>query len=158
MTNRNVCQEAIDLIIDFEKLHEVRSDGLVYAYHDAVGYPTIGIGHLLSKVKYEDLSNYDPITQEQAHELHHQDLNTFAEGVSELVNVEISDLSFGALVSLAFNIGLGNLSKSTLIRKLNAGVDITEVAEQFLVWNKSGGKVLNGLIRRRVSEKEMFLA
>jgi lysozyme len=76
------------------------------------------------------------------------------------VQVPLNDAAFGALVSFAFNAGLGNLGQSTLLRKLNAG-DRAGAAEQFLVWNK--GRVrgvlteLPGLTRRRRAERALFL-
>lgn len=155
--NRTVCQLAVDMVVSFESMHRVGKDGRVYPYHDAVGYPTIGIGHLLSKVKLEPLAKYGSMTLDEAHKLHHEDLNKFAVGVCALVKVHLSENEFGALVSLSFNIGLGNLGSSTLIRKLNAGAPRTEVAEEFLKWDKAGGKVLAGLTRRRIAERKLFL-
>lgn len=157
MNYKKVCNDAVDMIVSFEKMHRVGSDGRVYPYHDAVGYPTIGIGHLLSKVKFEPLAKYGSMTLNEAHELHHEDLNKFALGVCKLVTIDLSENEFGAIVSLAFNIGLGNLGSSTLIRKLNAGASKVEVAAEFLKWDKAGGKVLSGLTRRRIAERKLFL-
>ena len=134
-----------------------KSDGLVYAYHDAVGFSTIGYGRLLSRTKWEDLSKYDPITKEQAEILKRQDLDKFARSVAGMLKVEVTDNQFGALVSLCFNIGAGNLASSTLIRKLNRGDDLIEVADEFLRWNKAGGRILKGLTRRRIAERKLFL-
>ena len=63
----------------------------------------------------------------------------------------------GTLVSFAFNLGVGNLKKSTLLKKFNAG-DIQGAALQFKSWNKAGGKVLTGLTRRREAEMKLFLS
>ena len=71
------------------------------------------------------------------------------------VNVPLTQGQFDALVSLVFNIGAGQLQRSTLLRKLNAG-DLAEAAEEFLRWNKSSGKVAEGLRRRRVAEMRVF--
>lgn len=155
---RRVCDDAVNMIVSFERMHRIGKDGLVHAYHDNLGYPTIGIGHLLSKVKWEDLSKYDPLTLDEAHELHQKDLDKFATGVSRLVKVKLTDNQFGALVSLAFNIGLGNLQASTLLRKLNRGDSLEDVGDEFLKWNKGGGIVLRGLTRRRVAERALFLS
>jgi lysozyme len=155
---RRVCDSAIDMIISFEGMHKVGTDGLVYAYHDMLGFPTIGVGHLLSRNKWEDLSIYHPITLDDAHILHRNDLDKYAIGVSKLVKIAISDNEFGALVSLAFNVGLGNLGASTLIRKLNRGDSKDDVANEFLKWNKGGGRVIAGLTRRRISERKLFLS
>lgn len=155
---REVCKAAIDMIISFEKMHRIGKDGMVYPYHDAIGYPTIGVGHLLSKIKYEPLINYPAITLESAHELHHRDLDKFSFGVSRMLKIPVTDNQFGALVSLSFNIGLGNLQASTLLRKLNRNDSIADIADEFLKWNKAGGKVLNGLTRRRIAERQLFLS
>jgi lysozyme len=70
--------------------------------------------------------------------------------------VSVTPTQFGALVSLAYNIGGAALSKSTLIKRLNAG-RTQEAADQFLVWNRAGGRVLSGLQRRREAERALFL-
>jgi len=155
---REVCSVAVDMIISFERMYRIGSDGMVYPYHDAVGYPTIGVGHLLSKVKWEDLYKYPAITLHAAHELHKRDLDKFAVGVMRLLKISVSDNQFGALVSLAFNIGLGNLQASTLMRKLNRNEQLIDIADEFLKWNKAGGKVLRGLTRRRIAERNLFLS
>lgn len=155
--NKSVCKLAIDLIVSFESIAKIGADGRVYPYHDAVGYPTIGIGHLLSKIKFEPLDKYGSLTIDESHNLHHEDLDIFAVGVNKLVDVDLSDNEFGAIVSLAFNIGLGNLGSSTLIKKLNLGNSKIDIASEFLKWNKAGGQVLAGLTRRRVAEKTLFL-
>lgn len=154
---RKVCDEAVNLIISFEGLAKVKSDGLVYPYHDVVGYPTIGYGRLLSRVKWEDLSKYNPITKEEAKKLKLVDLDRFSIAVSKMLKVEVSDNQFGALVSLCFNIGPGNLQGSTLIRKLNRGDSTEEIGAEFLKWNKAGGKIWAGLTRRRKAERDLFL-
>jgi lysozyme len=155
---RLVCDEAVNMIFSFERMYRIGSDGLVHPYWDALGYPTIGVGHLLSKVVHEDLSKYPAITLDAAYSLHRQDLDKFSSGVSRLCKVAVSDKQFGALVSLAFNIGLGNLQASTLLRKLNRGDPLIDVAECFLAWNKAGGKILNGLTTRRRAEQKLFLS
>jgi lysozyme len=155
--NKEVCTEAIEMIVSFEKMHRVGSDGRVYPYHDAVGYPTIGIGHLLSKIVYEPLAKYGSMTIQEAQELHHTDLNIFAAGICQLVSVDLTDNQFGALVSLSFNIGLENFKSSTLLKKLNFGYPVANVSPEFLKWNRARGKVLNGLTRRRIAEQKLFL-
>lgn len=154
---RLVCESAVDLIVSFEKMHRVSGD-MVFAYHDAIGYPTIGIGHLLSKEKFEDLNKYKALTLEDAHNLHRRDLDKFAIGVSKLLKVPVTDNQFGALVSLSFNIGLGNLYGSALLRMLNRGDSLEDVGNAFLKWNTAGGKVLRGLTRRRIAERTLFLS
>ena len=150
-------KDSRNLIISFEKMHDIRADGRVYVYWDALGYPTIGVGHLLSKVVNENLLKYPSMTVDEAWALFDSDLVPFVEGVDKLVTSVVTPNQFGAMVSLAFNIGLGNLKSSTLIKKINSGVDLSDTANEFLKWDKAGGKVLLGLTRRRIAEKALFL-
>ncbi len=156
--HRLVNDVSVNLIKSFEGLHRVSIDGLVYAYHDMIGYPTIGIGHLLSKNRWEDLSKYEPITVDEAYRLKRVDLDIFSSGVSRLITCPLTDNEFGALVSLAFNVGLGNLQASTLRKKLNRGDSKIDCADEFLKWDKAGGRKISGLTRRRVAEKDLFLS
>ena len=111
---------------------------------------TIGYGHT------GDVKEGDTITKAEAEALLDKDLQTFRNGVKRLVKVPLNENQFGALVSFAYNLGLGSLQNSTLLKMLNAG-DYTGAADQFLRWNKSGGKVLTGLVRRREAERAVFL-
>jgi hypothetical protein len=77
--------------------------------------------------------------------------------VERLVKVPLNQNQFDALVSFAYNCGEGNLGKSTLLRRLNAG-DYKGAAAQFAAWNKGGGQVLKGLVRRRAAEAALFRA
>jgi GH24 family phage-related lysozyme (muramidase) len=154
---RRVPDAIVAMLIKFEGMAKRGSDGLIYPYHDMVGFPTIGVGHLLSRVKYEDLSKYPPITEAEAIALKYRDLDRFAIGVCSLVKCDINDNEFGALVSLAFNIGLGNLKSSTLLRKLNRGDDRNDVGLEFLKWDKAQGQKIRGLSLRRNAEMKVFL-
>ena len=157
--NRVVNENTTNLIISFEGMSKIGPDGLVHAYHDMLGYPTIGIGHLLSKVKNEDLSKYPVMTVNDAiYLLRYTDLNIFSSGISRLITCPLTDNEFGALVSLSFNVGLGNIQASTLRRKLNRGDSKTECADEFLKWDKAGGRKVAGLTRRRAAERALFLS
>ena len=116
---------------------------------------TIGIGTTVypngTKVK-----KGDKCTQEQALEYLQHDLKSFEKTVNDSVKVPLSQNQFDALVSLSYNIGSGAFKSSTLLKKLNAK-DYAGAADQFLVWNKGGGKVLKGLVRRRNAERALFL-
>lgn len=96
-------------------------------------------------------------TQEEADARFLDDLSKFADGVDRLVRVPLTDNQFAALVSFAYNVGLGALAGSTLLRKLNAG-DYQGAADQLPRWKKGGGRVLPGLVRRRAAERELFLS
>lgn len=121
------------------------------AYQDCVGVWTIGYGHT------GDVKAGQVISQQEADRLLAQDLQRFEAGVERNVKVALSQNQFDALVSFCYNLGVGSLQKSTLLKKLNRG-DYKGAAEEFLKWNKAGGKVLKGLVRRREAERNMFLA
>jgi lysozyme len=94
-------------------------------------------------------------TQEQAEQWLQEDVQSAADAVNRLVTVELTQQEFDALVDFTFNLGAGNLQRSTLLRLLNSG-DYTGAAAEFQKWDKAGGQVLAGLLRRRQAEADMF--
>jgi lysozyme len=145
---RQVNKAGVDLIKEFEGFFSK-------PYLCPAKIPTIGFG----STHYEDGTkvtlNDPPITMERAEQLTAHELSTIGIAVEKLVKVPINDNQFSALCSFAYNVGTGNLSSSTLLKKLNA-VDYQGASEQFIRWNKAGGKVLNGLTRRREAEQDLF--
>ena len=95
------------------------------------------------------------ITQEQAIEYLKEDLQWVETAINDGVDVNLTDNQFGALCSLVYNIGAGAFRKSTLLRKLNEQ-DYTGASEEFVRWDRAGGRVLPGLLRRRKAETELF--
>ena len=95
-------------------------------------------------------------TQEEADARFLDDLTKFGDGVDRLVRVPLTDNQFAALVSFAYNVGLGALRDSTLLRKLNAG-DYLGAADQLPRWARAGGRIMPGLSRRRLAERALFL-
>lgn len=140
---RRINKAGLDLIKSFEGLR-------LKAYKDSVGVWTIGYGH--TRTATSGMS----ISEPEAEALLREDLKDAQGGVDRLVKQQLSDNEYAALVSFVFNLGAGNFSRSTLLKKLNAG-DRKGAAEQFLVWNKAGGQVLAGLTRRRKAERDLFL-
>ncbi|KUM04892.1 lysozyme [Chromobacterium subtsugae] len=122
------------------------------AYQDIVGVWTIGYGHTGPEVK-KGLT----ITQQQADQLLAADLQTFETGVGKAVTVPLNANQFSALVSFSYNLGLANLQSSTLLRLLNQG-DYAGAAAQFPRWDRAGGQVVTGLLRRRQAEQTLFQA
>jgi lysozyme len=112
---------------------------------------TIGYGHTGPEV-VAGLT----VSEEKAEEILREDIERFEKGVLKLVKVPLTQGQFDALVSFSFNVGLGNLETSTLLRLLNAN-KAEEAAEQFARWDKAQGKVEPGLTRRRAAEKNIFL-
>ena len=138
-----VSARGIALIQQFEGLR-------LKAYRDSTGLPTIGYGSTIG------VQMGDEITKAQALELLEADIERHADGVREHVDVLLTQAQFDALVSFTFNLGVGALKKSTLLRKLNAG-DFQGAADELLRWVYAGGKELRGLVRRREAERAMFL-
>ena len=125
------------------------------AYQDSVGVWTIGYGWT-QPVEGKPIRAGMTIKQETAERLLKTGLVSYESDVSRLVKVGLTQGQFDALVSFTYNLGARSLSTSTLLRKLNAG-DYAGAADEFLRWNKAGGKVLNGLTRRREAERDLFL-
>ena len=126
------------------------------AYQDSVGVWTIGYGWT-QPVDGKPIRAGMTIKQETAERLLKTGLVSYESDVSRLVKVGLTQGQFDALVSFTYNLGARSLSTSTLLRKLNAG-DYAGAADEFLRWNKAGGKVLNGLTRRREAEHALFLS
>lgn len=97
------------------------------------------------------------ITPDDAVSLLSDDLTAFEIGVSRIVKVDLTENQFSALVVFAYNVGVGALESSTLLKLLNK-YDYAGAANQLIRWNKSGGKVLPGLTKRRNAERMLFLS
>ena len=141
--------EGINLILKWEGGYKLK------AYKCPAGLWTISAGCTFypgtGKVK-----EGDTLTMEQAVDLFLDVLAIFEKEVRKVIKVDLSDNQYSALVSFAYNCGVGNLSQSTLLKKTNAG-DMDGAAIEFGKWVYSKGKVLNGLVNRRNEEKKLFL-
>ena len=120
------------------------------AYKCPAGVWTIGYGHTAG------VKQGDKITQLQADTLLAVDLQKFEYSVNKAVKKPITQNEFDALVSFAFNVGIGNFEKSTLLRLINMG-QFELASKQFERWISAGGKPLTGLKKRRLAEKTLFL-
>lgn len=141
-------KEGADLIKEFEGCK-------LKAYQCSAKKWTIGFGNTF----YEDGSPVLPghaITQDKANKLFELIADEFASKVAKLVPSHIAPNQFGALVSFAYNCGIVNLQKSTLLKKVNANPNDLTIRAEFLKWNKAGGKVLTGLTRRREAESNLY--
>lgn len=121
------------------------------AYLDAGGKWTVGFGHLLKTGE-----SFARITFQQAAELLARDIQAVDNALSSLVTVPLTQNQWDAIASLVFNIGSGNFAKSTLLKRLNER-NYPAAAEQFTRWCLVDGKPLNGLLRRREAERDLFL-
>lgn len=138
----NISQNCVDLVKEFEGC---RLD----AYLDIVGVPTIGYGHI------EGVKLGDEISQQEADLMLIHDLQEKADDVSKLIHYEVTQDQFDALVSFAYNLGVGALAGSTLLKIINAGSP-GAAADQFLRWDHAGGVEVAGLTRRREAEKALY--
>lgn len=116
---------------------------------------TIGYG----STRYPDGSPVEPgdsVTRSYAAEIFAHDLDKFTRSVLQAVEVPLTQNQLDALVSLTYNIGKNAFRRSTLLKTLNRG-DYQGAADQFLVWRKAGGRVMEGLVNRRKAERKLFL-
>lgn len=126
-------------------------------YLDVVKVPTIGYGTTKYKNGNSVKMTDQPITKENAlDELKFHVDQMCIPFIKKYVNVDLNQNQIDALCSFIYNVGSGNFIKSTLLKKINQK-DFTGAAEEFLKWNKAGGKVYDGLTKRRNSEKTLFL-
>ena len=119
------------------------------AYQCSAGVWTIGYGHT------KDVEEGDTISKDQAEEMLVEELHEYENYVNEYVNVALSQNQFDALVSWVYNLGPANLKSSTMLKVLNDG-KYEDVPYQMKRWNKAGGKVLDGLVRRREAEALLY--
>lgn len=118
---------------------------------------TIGYGNTF----YENGSKVqegDKITIERSDKLLFFVVQKFEAEVKKLVKSEINENQLGALTSFGFNVGAGNLAKSTLLKKVNANPNDLTIRDEFNRWTKSWGKVLNGLVARRKAEADLYFS
>ncbi len=141
---RHITQNGIDIIKRFEGFSST-------VYFCPAGYPTIGYGHVV--LDHEDFSN--GVSKRQAETLLKKDAQIAERAVLRLITVPLTDGQFDALVSFTYNLGGGALQRSTLRRVINRG-DHYDVPWQLMRWVWAGGKKLNGLIRRRLAESDLY--
>lgn len=142
-------QSGIELMHEFEGLK-------LTSYLCPANKWTIGYGNTF----YENGTKVQPnqtITKSRALELFRNVVNnSFSQPIRNLLKVELNENQFSALVCFAYNVGMGNLRKSTLLRKVNSNPNDETIRNEFLKWNKAGGKVLTGLTRRRTAEANLY--
>ena len=119
------------------------------AYQDSVGVWTIGYGH--TKGVYNGMT----ITQEEAEQMLLTELEEYEGYIEDMVTVPLTQNQFDALVVWIYNLGPTNFRNSTLLKELNAG-NYNAAGQEITRWNKAGGKVLAGLVKRREAEAELF--
>lgn len=128
---------------------------ILKAYKCPAGVWTIGFGNTF----YEDgtkVKEGDVITQQRADELAKFIVEQFADSIRAMIKQPLNENQFSACVSLAYNIGTGGFKKSSVLRKLNVNPTDPTIADSFRLWNKGGGVILKGLVRRREAEIALY--
>ena len=142
MTKMKISEEGLALIKKFEGCE-------LEAYQDSVGVWTIGYGHT------KDVKEGDKINKDEALHLLAEEMPEYEGYINDMVKVELTQCQFDGLVCWVYNLGPTNLEESTMLKVLNEG-KYSEVPAQMRRWNKAGGEVLKGLIRRREAESLLF--
>ena len=121
------------------------------------GVPTIGYGSTVYPNGRAVTLKDKAITENEAHQILVATVTKYEDAVNRYVRVPVTQNQFDALADFAYNAGIGNLQKSTLLKKVNAG-DYAGAAKEFGKWIYGGGKPLKGLIKRREMEAALFLS
>jgi len=145
-----ISDAALELIKEFEGLR-------LNAYRDPVGIVTIGYGYTNGAGYGPGVQMGDTWTAQQAEDMLREGVMRFANNIQRHFTIKPNPDQFGAFVSLAYNIGWQSFIKSTALKRWNAG-DVKGAAEAVTWWNKAGGKMLRGLVRRREAEAALILA
>lgn len=145
-----ISERGLNLIKKYEGLR-------LRPYKCPAGLWTVGYGHVIGDGRTLPESERRTFTKEEVDLLLQKDVARFERGVLRLCPVPLTQGQFDALVSFSFNLGLGNLQRSTLRMKTNRG-QIYRASKEFLKWVRANGKVMQGLVRRRKDESILFLS
>jgi|TARA_R100001530_G_scaffold130055_1_gene100735 lysozyme len=137
-----ISQEGIALIKKFEGCE-------LEAYKCPAGVWTIGYGHT------KDVKEGDVINKDEANYLLEEEMIEYEGYINDMVDVPLEQNQFDALTSWVYNLGSSNLMSSTMLTLLNES-KYNEIPQQIKRWNKAGGKVLDGLVKRREAEALLF--
>ena len=121
------------------------------------GVPTIGYGSTVYPNGRAVTLKDAPITENDAHQILLATVKKYEDAVNRYVQVKLTQNQFDALVDFTYNAGIGNLQKSTLLKRVNAG-DFVGAKREFAKWIYGAGKPLKGLINRRAAEADLFAA
>lgn len=127
-------------------------------YKCSAGIPTIGYGNTFYPSGIKVTMNDKSISLDTAKWMLKQTADKFASQVDSLIKSNINQNQFNALVSIAYNIGIGGLQKSSLLKKVNANPNDSTIRNSFLIWNKAGGVENNGLTKRRTKEAQLYFS
>lgn len=127
-------------------------------YKCPAGIPTIGYGATFYPDGKKVTMNDAPITEEKATELLQSMLISFEKYVDSYCRDDVNQNQFDALVSFAYNLGPANLKSSTLLKKVNTNPSDESIRAEFMKWTRAGGRVLQGLVRRRTAEAILYFS
>ena len=119
---------------------------------------TIGFGNTFYRDGKKVTMVDPPITKIEAFDMFKDIADKFAKKVSSCVKTPINQNQFNSLVSFAYNVGVANFMNSTLLKRVNANHNDTDIRTQFLRWDKVGTKKLSGLTKRRIYEADNYFA
>lgn len=145
-------KKGLDLIKEFEGWYPD-------PYLDPIGLATIGYGFTYylpgrKKVTLKD----KPLTKAQGDPMLKEILANYENDVLRMVKKPLTQNQFDALVSFTYNLGGDNLSKSTLLKKVNKDPNDPTISAEFMKWVNAGGKPFKGLIRRRKAEADLYFS
>ena len=144
-----VNKDGLYLIAEFEGLS-------LKPYMCPAKKPTIGYGNTYYKDGKKVTMLDEPITKEEALELLKVIVDSFAKQVDKLVSTPLNQNQINAVVSFAYNVGIGNLKNSTLLKLINKDHNQLAISNEFLKWVNVGGKKSRGLERRRIKESQIY--
>jgi lysozyme len=145
---KTLSENGIELL---KKLEGFRSK----MYLDSAGLPTIGYGTLIDS-EHEKWMLTAEISKDKATELLKKDLERFEIAIRDTVKVDLTQDQYDALVLFTYNVGEGNFRRSTLLKRINSKAGREDIKAQFLRWVNAGGKRIEGLVKRRTAEIELF--
>jgi len=151
MNKRLYSDNCVNLIKEYEGFESK-------PYLCPAGVPTIGYGTTIYPYgDYVDLR--DPaISEKQATRILLTTIDRYSDSVDRYLKNIINQSQFDALVSIAYNIGLTAFRKSTLLKRVNENPNDPDIAYQFSRWKRGGGRILQGLVRRRTAEAELYFS
>lgn len=145
-------QKGLQLIKDFEGWYSK-------PYRDPIGIATIGYGFTYYLPTKRRVTMQDPpLSKTEGDRMLADILTHYENDVLRLVNRPLRQQQLDALVSFTYNLGAANLNKSTLLKKINADPEDKRIADEFMKWDRAGGKVLPGLVRRRTAEAKLYFS
>ena len=139
-------ERGLSLIKSFESLQ-------LKSYVCPAGKWTLGYGHTGTDVKPNQT-----ITTAEAEELLLKDIENFNIHIQHLITAQLNENQFSALVSFTFNVGIDNLKSSTLLKKVNSNPSNPTIKNEFLKWVYANKSILNGLVKRRTAESDLYIS